>query len=318
LIHASRTAVNWLFIGSLLLPAMYVAFSPGTYFAVWYQIISAATTWGFTSTILLIGAVEAILYLAKLILDRRGISQSRIVGNAIFVLHLVLGMSVLLIMFIEAPMQRDLAIGVFNAFLGTEFMIFPLLGILYLQDMVRHPRENLATVLLTSGAVYISVALLTSSTHVRLDSSFGSIPNMSPLEAVGARALFLVVLMARLVPTPFFWQSTSLYSLEIAPPPAWVSGIYVLAIAFYLYYDSHRKIPAHSDSGTSDWSSLITFDLGRVSVTIFVAVVLAFVAVTISNFILPQNFSGYVIQLFIISAALFASFIMIPHGAHRQ
>lgn len=318
MIRASKAAVDWLFIGCLILPAIYVAFSPGTYFAIWYQIISAATTWGFTSAILLIGAVEAFLYLAKLILERMGMSQSRSVGNAIFALHFVLGMSVLLIMFVAAPMRRDLAIGVFNAFFGTEFMIFPLLGILYLQDMIRHPRENLATVLLTSAALYVSVALLTSSTHIRLDSSFGAIPNMSPLEAVGARALFLVVLMARLVGTPLFWQSTSLYSLEIAPPPAWVSGIYVLATAFYLYYDSHREIPTRSESGTLDWDSLITFDLGRISMTVLAAVVLAFVAVTISNFILPQNVSGYVTQLFIISAALFASFIMIPHRARTQ
>jgi len=152
-----RGWTSWLFIGGLILPAAYVAFQPGVYFAIWYRTLILIAEGGDTLVIFLAGLVSVLLYLSKLLSSERSFERLRMISSLNSYIYMVVAVTVSL-MTISAVVNGvpsiELALRAFFTFLITQFILFPLIGLLHLQDIIRHRSDGLATILLLSGAVY--------------------------------------------------------------------------------------------------------------------------------------------------------------------
>lgn len=310
---ARKALGDWLLYVGLILPAAYVCLIPGAYFAIWRQIIFSIAEGGITILILFAGLLAVFLYLATFVLAKTNIEQSRRIGEAAFAIHVAVGVSVLITIsaaFVQIGPRGSAVEGLYTlyAFFATDFMIFPLIGLLYLQDIIRHHGENLASGLLLSVALYLCIAFITISNLIRLDPAFADISRLSPLEVVGARVFFLLVIFANFIRTPLFWQSASLYSFDIAPPPIWVSAVYVLTVTFFVYYHARRTRGTASEIDTSGFYTLLPLDMLRFAMTILAGIIFAFAMVSAADFVLPHNISGNVFQLFMLFLLLLLAF----------
>lgn len=308
MIPRPRGLTDWLFITGLILPSAYMAISPGIYLTTWYQILASATSSGITMVILFAGLLKAIMYVSGQAGRTKG-KFSRRIGDAFFGFHVVVDVSVLLAMFWVGIIQgqREAAVGAFYALFATEFMVFPIIGVSFLQDSIRHRRQNLTSVLLASFAIYLCMAVLTVSNFIT-DQSVQNISQLSPLEAAGAKVFSVLIFLISLARAPLFWLTSSLYSVDLAAPPFWVSGIYVLTVAFYLFYDAQRERDWDAKVSALTSYAHVPLDVVRTSKTVLAATILAFGLVSVSDFLLPHNVSGDVLQLFIVSVILLMSF----------
>jgi hypothetical protein len=247
MIRTPKGLFEWLFIMGLVLPSLYVAIFPGIYLTSWYQILISTTSSGITMIIFFAGLLKAVMYVSGQLGKAKG-KLSRRIGDAFFGFHVAVDVSVLLAMFWVGIIQgqRDAAVGAFYALFATEFIVFPIIGVSFLQDVIRHRRQNLASSLLASIAIYLCIAILTVSNFI--DQSVLNIAELSPLEAVGAKVFSVLIFFISLARTPLFWQTSSLYSVDLSAPPFWVSGIYVLTVAFYLFYDAHHELDRQAES----------------------------------------------------------------------
>jgi hypothetical protein len=134
---------------------------------------------------------------------------------------------------------------------------------------------------------------------------------------VGAKTFFVLIAIANFIRTPLFWQSTSLYSFDIAPPPIWVSGVYVFAAALFLYYPADRTQGSKPEIATpSSLYILLPADILRIATMILTATILALVIVSAANFVLPHNISGDIFELFILLLFLLLAFTYASRKAH--
>ncbi len=303
---------GWLLTAGLALPTAYIAIFPGFYLTMWNRIVSSIIGAGIALLIFLAGLVMVGLYVSTLLTPRREPPQGRSMSDGIFFIHMGVWLTIIAFMvssvIIRTPPLETCMRASF-AFLMTEFMIFPILSTLHLQEIIRHHRADLAFVLLLSVAMYLSMVFLNASNLVDVSPTVGDTQKMAVLEAAGARLLFLLVTVAASAVLPFFWQSTGLYSIDTSTPPAWLGGLYVLTFAFSLYYSSRRSLGSTSNlPSTPDIDLTPPFKIESSAMTILTAAVLAFSVAYVTDLIIPHNFAGRVLQLFLLLILLLATY----------
>ncbi len=273
---------------------------------------------GDTLVIFLAGLVSVLLYLSKLLSSERSFERLRMISSLNSYIYMVVAVTVSL-MTISAVVNGvpsiELALRAFFTFLITQFILFPLIGFLHLQDIIRHRSDGLATILLLSGAVYICIALLTTSNLFELNLAIVNTRKMSVLEAAGERIFFLLIFLVDLIRKPFFWQSTSLYSFDIAPPPIWVSGLYAIVLQLFLYYRAHGMSGIGFKPGSTGLHAPIPVDKLRVAATILTATALAFLVVSGAGLLIPNNVAGKALQLFLLLVSLLVAVIITTREA---
>lgn len=305
--HKMKSSTDWLFVSALLLPAAYIAIFPGQYFALWYRSLASIPSGGFSLTILFAGAVKVSLYASTLISSMS--NRSTRIGYIILAIHMGVGVGVLLMILLFRMPPMDYGMRAFYAFLMTEFLFFPILGSMHLQDVIRHRKAGLATVFLLSIGIYVCITFLAASTLVELNQKIVDVRDMTVLEAEGARVYMLLTIVAESIGSPFFWQSTSLYAIDTAPPPTWVSGLYVLALALFLY-DHARPLNTTSGLGSSSPDTSLPIDTLRMAMTILTAATLSFLIALGTDLLIPHNVAGRSLQLLIVLVPLLAIFLM--------
>jgi len=318
--HILRAWTGWLFISGLILPAAYIAFWPGVYFAIWYRIVASIIEGGATLIIFFAGLVSVITYLSKLFSSGKSIEHLQAISNVNLSIHMGVAVTVSL-MTISAVLSgvpsTELAFRAFSAFLITEFILFPLIDLLHLQDIIRHRDGGLATILLLSTSLYVCIALLTTSNLFELDPATVNIQKMTVLETAGARLFLLLIFIVAFICKPLFWESTSFYSFDIAPPPIWVSGLYALTLALFLYYQAHRTSGAGSKLGSTNPYLSIPVDIVRTAITILIATALAFLVVSGADLLIPHNVAGKALQLLVLLVSLLIALIMTTGEAQQ-
>ena len=294
-----RASIDWLFIIGLILPAAYVSLFPGAYFSIWSRIIASIGIGGATMTIFYAGVIKTLLYFSKLLRGEENPALSDRIVEVILVIHVGIP-TVILLMIISATISHTTAIEpilrALFAFVITEFVLFPVMGLLYLRDKIRHGRGDLATMFVVSVALYACISLLTASNLIGVDYLNVSIGKLSALEAAGARLLLLLLSLIALAGSPLFWLSTSLYSVDTAPPPIWISAVYVLILPLFLYYRNHHDFDPVAKAMRLD--TPLPADAVRIVATVLVATVLTFLAASAADFLIPHNMTGKVLQLF--------------------
>jgi hypothetical protein len=133
--------------------------------------------------------------------------------------------------------------------------------------------------------------------------------DMTVLEAEGARVYLLLTIVAESVASPFFWQSTSLYAIDIAPPPTWVSGLYVLALALFVY-NRTRPLNTTSELGSPGPDFTPAIDTLGMAVKILMATALSFLTAIVADLLIPHNVAGRSAQLLIVLILLLGGFVM--------
>lgn len=305
--HKLRFSTDWLFVSALLLPAAYIAIFPGQYFALWYRSLASIPSGGFSLVILFAGAVKISLYFSTLISGRS--NRSSRIGYVILAIHMGVGVGVLLMILLFRVPPMDYGMRAFYAFLMTEFLFFPFLGSMHLQDVIRHRKAGLITVLLVSIGVYVCITFLTASNLVELNQKIVDVRDMTVLEAEGARVYLLLTLVAESIGSPFFWQSTSLYAIDTAPPPTWVSGLYVLALVLFVYYHA-RPLNTTSELGSPGPDVSLPIDTLGMAVKILTATTLSLLTAVGTDLLIPHNVAGRSVQLLIVLVPLLVVFVM--------
>lgn len=309
--------LDWLFVAGFFLPVAYVVIMPGTYLAVWYRIISSSRTAGITLLIFVAGLLKTLLYLAKhlgyqvaVAAEGTNLQRPKTIGYGIFQIHMTVAIVVLLtiiLAFLSRVLSTELSFRVFFAFLITEFVMFPVIGLISLQDRIRHRKDDFTTIFLLSAAIYLCIVFITTSDVVQVEASVVNIRTLTALETAGAKLYFLLLFVVSFVSTPAFWRSASLYSFDIAPPPIWVGGLYVVMSALFLYYTAPAK---RKSSDPSTLGILAPVDIIRPAITILVATVLSFLLISTADLLVPHNFAGRIFQLSLVLAVLLLVYFM--------
>ncbi len=308
-----RITPDWLFIGGLILPSAYVALSQGVYFALGYRVIVSLSSGGASTIIFFAGVAKALLYSVQLLTREKNPKRSEMFSSAFFTIHM--GVAILVAaLFISALFTRfvplEYALKASFTVLITEATLFPCMALLHLQDVFRHRRDDLVTVLLLSVTIYLCVAFLATSNLLETRHAFANVPGLTPLEDAGLRLDYLLFSVAAFVATPLFWHSASLYSFDIAPPPDWVNGLYVLTLALLLYFQAHSTSGSKPVRDSIDGGEPISVDKVRIASTTLMASVLTFLIVLGADSLLPHDVTGKAFQLFVFLIPLLAVFIM--------
>ena len=263
------------------------------------------------------GLLKTLLYLAKLlgyqltfVAEGTNLQRPKTIGYGIFEIHMGVAMVVLLMIilaFLIRVLSTELSFRVFFAFLITEFVLFPLIGLIYLQDRIRHGDNDIGTIFLLSAAIYLCIAFLTTSDVVQVEASVVNIRNLTALEAAGAKLYFLLLFIVSFVGTPSVWRSASLYTFDIAPPPIWVGGVYVVITALFLYCSASTE---KDNLGPITLGLHAPLEIVRVTVTILIATVLSFILVSVADLFIPQNFAGRAFQVCLVLGALLAAYFI--------
>ena len=282
----------------LSLPALYGSVIPGTYLAIWLRVLSSFAL-GVGELIFVAGLVKAGLLVIASTRKRTNSDSNRIIKSVIGI-HVSVGMLVLLSLLLSKTQISSIhlsAVEVTYAFIATEMLILPIVGIGYLVRNVRSNGNSLTTVLLLTAGVYLDVVLVSISDTLATDQAFLNLSQASALEVCGAKINFLLASFLALTTSSAFWHSHSLYSLDVLQIPNWVSGVYVLTMAFYLYRGaSGIGFPSIThDSANPERIPLL--DPLRLACNILTATVLALTLVWAVGMILPLNVTGNLVQL---------------------
>jgi hypothetical protein len=286
----------------LVLPTLYLAVVPGIYLQLWNEFPSAFLAGGASAIVMLAAIVKTALYVYKHLAGDPQSERVERASKAFFTIHMGVAIPILLLILSAligrvSPTEVS-GIRVFFAFLASEFMIFPIIGGLYLHDVLRTRREGLMVPLLVSFLSYVVVMLVTVARIVDVDPIVLNAQEYTPWEEAGARAYFLLIFMVAFATNPAFWRSASLYSIDMAPPPVWIGGIYVVAISVFLYYYS-RKEPLQGAPNYPPGSPQIRLPLDpfHVATSICIATLAALAMTWTAGFLLPDNVTAQALQV---------------------
>jgi len=281
----------------LLVPTIYLALVPGNYVAEWYRMLTLGLS-APSQLIFFTGLLQVALYASTHLSAKVRAIHFPKISDVVFYIHIGM-VAVIASMMLSAAffhvLPFEYGMRAFYAFLFTEFLIFPLLGSLYLQDNVRHGKGGLTTILLLSVAIYLCMVFLTAMNLIEFEPRIlGS--QITPLEAAGAKLDILLVAIVVSATSPFFLQSSGLYAVEVTPPPELVSAVYVLALGFLLY-THNRKVS--SDDG---------FNVARMAFIILLAAIFAFSIAVGMDLIAPYNVAGRAFGLVLVLIPLLAAY----------
>ena len=288
----------------LSLPAVYAALVPNTYVQIWLQILATFTP-GIGALILMLGLVKGGLLLAGTSKKIDNWSNGRAVQYGIAI-HVGVGVIVLFsILFskVQASSTNLSSMEVTYAFIATEMLIFPLIGIAYLVRSLRNNEGNYGTIFLLSAVIYLDVVLVIVSDMLMTSQSVLNFGRTSALEVEGAKISFLLGAFASFATSPFFWNSLSFYSIDVLQIPNWVGGVYALTAAFYIYREATRRDPLSVKASMAPEEFNLINPI-MLACNLFLATVLGLAAVSAVHLILPLNILGNSIQLMIGLACL--------------
>lgn len=283
----------------LSLPAVYAMLVPNAYLQIWLQILVTFSP-GIGSLILILGLVKAGLLLAGTSKRVDNWSNGRAVQYGIGI-HVGVGVIVLFsILFskFQASSNNLSPMEVTYAFIATEMLIFPMIGIAYLARSLQNNEGNIATIFLLSAVIYLDMVLVTVSDILMTNQSILNFGRTSALELEGARISFLLGAFASFAASPAFWNSHSFYSVDALQIPNWVGGVYALTIAFYLYRitKTGNLLSVKARKAHEELKSINPIVL---ACNLLIAAVLGLATVSLAHLILPLNIVGDSIQLLI-------------------
>lgn len=289
------------FTAGLFLPAVYLALIPGEYLDLWRQFPASIAIGGPSAVVMFAALLKTLLYVYKHFAGDPQGERAQRASKVIFTIHMGIAVPILLLI-LSAVLGRISptavsGIRVFFAFLISEFMIFPIIGALYLQDVLRTQREGLAVPLLLSFLSYIVIMFITVSSFVGVDRTVLDVSRLTAWEQAGSRIYFLLIFLVIFVSTPSFWQSLSLYSIDIAPPPVWISGMYVVAVSLFLYYFGHRAPIQAANYPVTVREVDLPVDWFRLATSICITSVAALALTVGAGLVLPDNVTGQALLL---------------------
>jgi hypothetical protein len=295
----------------LSLPALYAMLVSNAYLQIWLQILVTFTP-GIGSLIFILGLVKASLLLAGSSKKVDNWSNGRVVQYGIAI-HVGVGVIVLfsvLLSKLQASSNNMSPMEVTYAFIATEMLIFPVIGIVYLARSLQNSEGSYATIFLLSAVIYLDIILVIVSDILITNQSvlnFGR----SALEIEGAKISFLLGAFASFATSPDFWNSHSFYSLDVLQIPNWVGGVYALTMAFYVYREERRSDLLSIKASVAHEGVKLTNPI-MLACNLLLATVLGLAVVSVAHLILPLSIVGNSIQLLIglaclASVAYFAS-----------
>jgi hypothetical protein len=291
-----------LFTLGLSLPAVYAAVVPGTYLQIWLRILSPFTL-GIGALIFILGLVKASLLLSGTSKKIDNWSNGRVVKYGIGI-HVGIGILVLLsILGSRAQASNSYsAMEVTYAFIATEMLVFPIIGIAYLARSLHNAEQNYVTVFLLSAAVYLDIVLVVIA-EMLMAAQGVSLSPRTALEVAGARISFLLGAFAAFATTPSFWDSQSFYSIDVLHMPNWIGSVYALTMALYVYRGTSEG-DIQSIVGAWINNRLPPTNRMVMACNILIATLLALVAVSAAHLIFSPSIIGNLIQLLIYLLAL--------------
>jgi hypothetical protein len=271
---------------------------PGIYLAIWLRVLSSFAL-GVEELIFVAGLVKAILLVIAFTRKRTNLDSSSIIKSIVGI-HVTVGMLVLLSLLLSKTQISSIrfsALEVTCAFIATETLILPIVGIGYLVRKVRSNESSFATIFLLTAGVYLDVVLVSISNMITTNQVFLNLNQANVLELAGAKINFLLASFLTLTASPAFWFSHSFYSLDVLQIPNWVSGIYVFAMAFYLYRGALGIDFPNITRESANLERMPLLNPLRLSCDILIATVLALALVWAASMIIPSNATGNLIEL---------------------
>ena len=275
-----------------------------TYLQIWLQILATFTP-GIGSLILMLGLVKASLLLAGTSKRVDNWSNGRVAQYGIAI-HMGVGVIVLfsiLLSRVQVSSNHISPMEVTYAFIATEMLIFPAIGIVYLARALQNNEGNYASIFLLSAITYLDTVLVIISDMLMTNQSVLNIGRTNALEIEGAKISFLLGAFAAYVATPAFWNSHSFYSLDALQIPTWVGGVYALTMALYIYREGKRSDLLSIKTRLAPEGLKLTNPI-MLACNLLLATVLGLATVSVARLILPLNIIGNSIELLISLACL--------------
>lgn len=279
----------------LSIPALFVAFVPPSYLLLWLHVLFTFSP-GIGSVIFMLGLTKASLLLGGLSKKIDSWSNGRTVQYGIGI-HVVVGI-IVLISILSSKLQsstNNLPMEVTYAFIATEMLIFPVIGLAYLARSVQSNDGNYATVFLLSAVIYLDIVLVIVS-DILMNNQTVTLSRVSALEMEGAKISLLLGAFASFTVSPTFWDSHSFYSINIIQIPNWVGAVYAMSMATYLYRTTKTTKLSNTQSlvrlSANQKMQPVTF-----ACNLLAAALLGLLGVTFAHLILPLNVIGDSIQL---------------------
>jgi len=164
-----------------------------TYLQIWLQILATFTP-GIGSLILMLGLVKASLLLAGTSKRVDNWSNGRVAQYGIAI-HMGVGVIVLfsiLLSRVQVSSNHISPMEVTYAFIATEMLIFPAIGIVYLARALQNNEGNYASIFLLSAITYLDTVLVIISDMLMTNQSVLNIGRTNALEIEGAKISFLL------------------------------------------------------------------------------------------------------------------------------
>ncbi len=292
-----------LFYLGISLPGLYLLLFYSRYLQLWSQVPATLLTVTFAGIVAFAGIAKVLCYLAKQATRSWNKKFSDEAGRASFLIHMGIAIPVMVAVFAAAasrlPPTHPDAIGLrfFFVFLAVEFLIFPLMALAYLQETIRLRKEGVVTPFLLGMGLYASVMFLYAAADLEIPRTLLGAAKLTPLELIGAKLHFLFILTAIFVASPAFWGSLSISSLDSYIPPEWLGAIFVLAVGAYFY----RPL---GDLPSSETQEAFRLKFSSLGVRLFTAILGAYLIVTLTSFVAPQNVATRALVLFGILLAI--------------